>query len=141
MTDPTMQLALRIGVTAVLGAGLIGAHAGLGRWRDRRRRGALGGLPLPELAAGEPTVLLFTGAFCSDCVRQKKILQDVGTRLRGWRMHEVHAAREQPLAARFGVQSVPATVILDQLGRPVSINYGLQPGDAMLRQLQAVVSA
>lgn len=140
MTDPALDLALRLGLTAAAGAGVIGGRAALGHWRDRRRRRGMTGAPLPELAAGEPTVLLFTGALCGDCIQQKEILQEIRTRLGGWRIQEVRAAVERSLATRFGVESVPATVVLDRQGRPMSINYGLQAAPSMIRQLQAVVS-
>jgi len=137
MTDPALDLALRVGLTAAAGAGVIAGRAVLLGWRDRRRRRAMNGAPLPELAAGEPTVLLFTGALCGDCIEQKEILQEIRTRLGGWRIQEVRAAVEPSLATRFGVLSVPATVVLDQQGRPVSINYGLQAARPIVRQLRA----
>lgn len=137
MTD----LELRLGLTAALGAGVIAGRLGLATWRDRRRSRAIAGRPLPELAAGEPTVLLFTGSLCSDCIRQKRILQDVRTRLGGWRMHELYAAKEAPLAARFGIQSVPATVLLGPEGRSVAVNYGLVQADVLVGQLRPLVAA
>jgi thiol-disulfide isomerase/thioredoxin len=140
MTDPALDVGLRLAVAAALGTGLVAGRAGLAAWRDHRRHRAIGGPALPELALGEATVLLFTGSLCADCIRQKEILQAVRTRLGGWRIHEVHAAREQPLAARFGVQSVPATVVLDPKGQPVAVNYGVQDIGVMFDQLAAVLT-
>jgi thiol-disulfide isomerase/thioredoxin len=140
MTGPALDVGLRLAVAAALGTGLVAGRAGLAAWRDRRRRRAIGGPALPELALGEATVLLFTGSLCADCIRQKEILEEVQTRLGGWRIHEVRAAREQQLAARFGVQSVPATVVLDPKGQPMSVNYGLQDIGVMVGQLQALLT-
>jgi len=135
------DLGLRLGVTAVLGAGVVAGRLGLIAWRDQRRSRALAGRPLPDLAAGEPTVLLFTGTLCSDCIRQKRILVDLRRRLGGWRMRELHAAKEGPLAARFGIQSVPATVLLGPEGRSVAVNYGLVQADVLVNQLRPLVAA
>lgn len=140
MTGAALDVGLRLGVAAALGTGLVASRAGLLAWRDRRRRRAMSGPPLPDLAGGEPTVLLFTGALCSDCTRQKEILQDVRTRVGGWRMREVRAARERPLAARFGVESVPATVLLTATGRPVAVNYGLAAAHVVQGQLVAALA-
>lgn len=140
MTGAAMDLLVRVGITGVMGAGLLGARAGLQLWRQGRARKAMAGRPLPDLAAGTPTVLLFTGALCSDCLRQKEILQGLHTQLDGWRVREVMAATERPLAARFGVESVPATVLLNGAGSPTAVNYGLVDADAFMKQLQALVA-
>lgn len=141
MTGPALDVGLRVGVAGAIGVGVLVSRAGLGAWRDRRRRRAISGPPLPELAAGETTILLFTGFLCTDCARQKEILEDVGTRVGRWRVHEVQAAREHSLAARFGVESVPATVLLDRAGQPVAVNYGLVEADVLLGQCRPLMAA
>ncbi len=141
MTGPVLDVGLRLGVVGAAAVGVVAGRAGLAAWRDWRRRRAIAGAPLPGLADGLTTVLLFTGSLCSECVRQKEILQDVGRQVGGWRVREVQAAREQPLAARFGVESVPATVLLDREGRSVAVNYGLADADVLLGQLRPLVAA
>jgi thiol-disulfide isomerase/thioredoxin len=141
MTGPVLDVAVRVGVVGAVAAGVVAGRAGLATWRDWRRRRAIAGAPLPGLAGGQTTVLLFTGSLCTDCVRQREILQDVGRQVGGWRVHEVQAAREQPLAARFGVESVPATVLLDREGHSVAVNYGLAGADVLLGQLRPLVAA
>ncbi len=141
MTGPALDVGLRLGVAAAVAVGVVAARAGLAAWRDSRRRRAIAGAPLPSLAGGETTVLLFTGSLCTDCARQKEILQDVRSQVGGWRVREVQAAREQPLAARFGVQSVPATVLLDREGHSVAVNYGLAEANVLLAQLGPLVAA
>jgi thioredoxin-like negative regulator of GroEL len=46
------------------------------------------------------------------------------------------AAKDVALAGRFGVQSVPATVVLNRSGKPVGVNYGLVSGDIIASQLE-----
>ena len=141
MTDPMVDLALRLGIVAAAGAAVSLFALGSRVWRERRRHVALLSRPTPELTRGEPTVLLFSGALCADCTQQKAILVDIRQGLGGgWRLREVQAAAELPLARRFGVESVPATVVLDSAGRPAAVNYGLVDGDTLSRQLAALLS-
>jgi hypothetical protein len=136
-----VDLLVRAGVVAGAGAVVLVGRAGLLAWQRARVRKALAGRPLPDLAAGMPTVLLFTGTLCSDCIRQKEILQDLRSQLDGWRIREVLAAGESDLATRFGVESVPATVLLDRAGSPTAVNYGLVDANAFLGQLHELVAA
>ncbi len=142
MTDPAADFGARLGVVAAAGVAVLFVRRGAQVWQSIRRRRALGSSALPELTNGAPGVLLFTGTLCADCQRQKEILDvlrdDLGN---GWRVREVQAARERPLAHRFRIASVPATVVLDAGGRPVAINYGLAPAETVRRQLEPLLGA
>ena len=93
---------------------------------------------VPELAQGEPTILLFTGTLCSECQTQKEIIEGLlSEAANGWRLREVHAAREVGVARRFGVETVPATVVIDAGGRPRAVNYGLIDAGSLREQLAA----
>lgn len=141
MTDPMVEFALRLGIVAASGGAVSSFAWGSRAWRKRRRQLALQSATTPELAQGEPTVLLFSGALCADCNQQKAILVDISKGLGdGWRLREVQAAAEVPLARRFGVESVPATVVLDSAGRPAAVNYGLVDSDTLIRQLAPLLS-
>ncbi len=141
MTDPVIDLGLRLGIVAAAGGAVWLFARGSRLWRERRRRLALQTGPTPEVTEGEPTVLLFTGALCADCTQQKDILlglhQGLGD---GWRLREMQAAAEVHLAHRFGIESVPATVVLDTAGRPVAINYGLVDAGTLSKQLQPLLN-
>ncbi len=102
----------------------------------RMRQRALLGDAVPGLGGSEPTVLLFSGALCGDCVRQKEILLDLRRQSNGWQLREVLAAREADLARRFEVEMVPATAILNASGRPVAVNYGLVAAGQLMSQLE-----
>ncbi len=141
MTDPVIDLGLRLGIVAAAGGAVWLSARGSTLWRSHRRRRALRSRPTPEETKGEPTVLLFTGALCADCTRQKEILLDLHHGLAdGWRLHEVQAVSEVHLARRFGVESVPATVVLDSAGRAMAVNYGLVDTGTLSRQLQPLLS-
>src|ERR1700682_2307480 len=96
----------------LLGLALIWAAVAAGaryrRWRRVNR------MHNPELSQGKTTVLFFTGEYCSVCHhRQKPALELVKSSLNGdLRVIEVDAAQEAALTRRFGVLSLPSTVVL-----------------------------
>ncbi len=141
MTDPGLDLGLRLGIVAAAGGAVWLSARGSEVWRSYRRRRALETGRTPELTRDVPALLLFSGTLCVDCARQKEILLGLREELgAGWRLHEVHAASEVQLARRFRVESVPATVVLDRAGRPVAVNYGLVDAGTLSKQLQPLLN-
>ncbi len=138
MSDSLIELGVRVGIAGIAGISMLGARQLAVQWQARRRRRVLASAPAPDVTQGEATVLLFSGARCSDCVRQREILLEMRGRSNGWRLREVQAADEVHLARRFGVESVPATVILDGSGQPVAVNYGLVEEGVLAQQLRSV---
>jgi hypothetical protein len=136
MPEPVVGVAIRLGVVAVVLAGVLLGRALLHRWQAARRERVMRSEALPGMSNGEASVLLFTGTLCSDCMVQKDILEELETSAGPFRLREVMAANDVALAGRFGVQSVPATVVLDREGKPVGVNYGLVSGDIIASQLQ-----
>jgi thiol-disulfide isomerase/thioredoxin len=139
MPQPTLDLALRVLFVGVALGLVVSARPLLQlafqAGRNSRRRRALASDALPEWRTGRPLVLLFTGAVCSDCVRQKDVLERLSADGNGVDVHEVNAAGEAQLTRRFGIRSVPSTVVLDGDGRPTAVNYGLVEASTLLSQL------
>ncbi len=104
------------------------------RWRrvDRMRT--------PELSQGKTTVLFFTGEHCSVCHhRQKPALAVVSSSHNGdLRVVELDAAKEPALVRRFGVLSLPSTVVLAADGTVGAVNYGFAPSDQINAQVASV---
>lgn len=141
MRQAAIDVGVRMAIVAAIGAAILLARWPAAVWRARRLRRALEFGSAPKVTAGSPTVLLFSGTLCGHCERQKAILSEVQLTLRnGWRVREVHAASEAQLARQFGVESVPATVVLDGGGRARAVNYGLVTAAALRRQLEPVLS-
>jgi len=138
VSDPVVALGLRLVALAGAGGLLLAGRAALGWRAERRERRALG-VSAAEEGGGRPAVLLFTGTLCADCGRQKDILAELRGHLGGWELREVPAARDIRLARRFGVESVPATVVLDVAGRAVAVNYGLTDLALLTRQVESLV--
>jgi thiol-disulfide isomerase/thioredoxin len=133
--DQVVAIALRLAIIALVLAGVFAGRLLLRRLQAGRRQRVLQGSAHPEMSQGERTVLLFSGTLCSDCIRQKDALTALNGSAGHFRVNEVMAAREPDLAGRFGVQSVPATVILDGDGKPVAVNYGFVTGEVIASQL------
>ncbi len=123
---------------------LIAATAFTWRLAQRRhlatlaRRAAVDGGSPGE--AGLPTILYFTTPDCAQCrLRQTPILEQLLSELgRPVVLRKVDALEHEDLARRYGVLTVPTTVILDAAGRPRAINHGLATADQLRRQLASL---
>ncbi|HYY54020.1 MAG TPA: thioredoxin family protein [Candidatus Dormibacteraeota bacterium] len=90
----------------------------------------------PDLATGRLTILYFHGDRCSDCVVQERELDVILTARPEIAIRADHAP--SALSRRFGVLTVPTTVVLDGAGRARAVNYGLTARDVLERQLGEV---
>jgi thioredoxin-like negative regulator of GroEL len=134
------ELSLRIAVVIALALLLLLGRRLVIAWQYGRRGRGLRSALMPELTDGSPTVLLFTGTLCGDCVIQKEILLEMRASLgNGWRIREVQATQENGFARRFGIESVPSTVIVKPEGAAVAINYGLVPAETLTGQLKPLL--
>lgn len=140
MNSPA-ELALRIGVVLAAVLAILLARQAMAAWQSGRRRRALESGLTPHLTQGSPTVLLFSGTLCGDCVIQKEILLELRASLgSGWQLREVQAAQESAFARRFGIESVPSTVIMKAEGAAVAVNYGLVPAETLTGQLRPLLT-
>lgn len=105
---------------------------------SRRRARILAAPADPSLATGRTAILYFHGDHCGDCVAQERELDD----LLGAHPEVAIRADHAPsaLSARFGVLTVPTTVVLDGAGRPRAVNYGLATRDRLTAQVADVRS-
>ena len=111
----------------------------LARWlMDRRIAAAMANLTVEVSPVGVPRVIAFSGPGCAACRTQRRILDEV---VAGWKgtveVAYVDAVAEHDLAQRFGVITVPTTVVSAPDGRIVGVNGGLVDGDRLRAQLAA----
>lgn len=84
-----------------------------------------------------PTILYFTTPTCAPCkTYQRPALEQVKKAV-GDRLHviEIDASAQPELASRWGVLSVPTTMILDPVGNARHVNHGPTSAAKLLHQL------
>lgn len=107
------------------------------RWRSRRyRRG--GALDLLRTGNTRPLVMAFSTPECVPCrTQQKPALVELQRRFPGRvEVREVDATAQPQLAERFGIMTVPSTVVVDAYGRVVAINHGMTRWEKLAAQLR-----
>jgi len=104
----------------------------------------------PDRLAGDgsplgdrPVVLAFTGDYCLPCKTQQhpaleQLRDQIGDVLD---IQEVDALERADLAQRYGVLTVPTTVVLDRARHVIAINYGVTSADKLARQLKPLLTA
>ncbi|MDQ7799680.1 MAG: thioredoxin domain-containing protein [Armatimonadota bacterium] len=116
-------------VVLLVGAAVAAGAAWL-RWRERRVR-------LHVHVPGGPAVIAFTHRLCAPCRSQqlpalKRLQELVDSHVR---VEVVDVERDPHLARRFGVFTVPSTVVVGPDGRVVAFNHGFADEARLLRQL------
>jgi thiol-disulfide isomerase/thioredoxin len=91
------------------------------------------------VAVGKPAILHFRSNTCAPCATQGRFLQQIlaefGDRIL---VEKVDADVEQAKAERYGVFTLPTTLIVDPQGTVRHVNYGLTDTRKLASQLRAV---
>jgi thioredoxin-like negative regulator of GroEL len=132
---------LVVGAVAALAAVLALAGRALA---VRRLRGLRRAEPADLWAAlgtepdGRPAVVAFSSPSCAACrTAQDPALAELQARLEGGvRVIHVDAAERPEVARRFGVLTVPSTVVLDRRGAVTDANQGFASADRLAAQLE-----
>jgi thioredoxin-like negative regulator of GroEL len=111
-------------------AAAVAAGAGWVWWRDRRVRARL------RLSPG-PAVIAFTHRLCVPCRTQqlpalRRLQEAAGPRVR---VEVVDVEADPQAARRFGIFTVPSTVVVGPDGLVVAFNHGFADERKLLRQL------
>lgn len=103
-------------------------------WNWLRWRQIAGVVVGREAAADRPTLLYFSGEWCAPCrYQQAPIIERLQAELADdVVVRAIDAASNTALASRYGVLSVPTTVVISSSGRVVARNTGVVD-DATLR--------
>lgn len=113
----------RFVITLMIVAGLSLLWLG---WCCYKRRLA-GSIQVEVDQAGKPALLYFTADYCMACkFQQKPVVEKIMAKFGdAITVKEVDVVEHPDLANRFKVLTLPTTVVLDQFGQVVQINYGL----------------
>ncbi len=96
---------------------------------------------LSHLRRHVPTVLYFTTPTCAPCQYAQRpalaqLQQDLGEAIQ---VVQVDATQDPDAAARWQVQTVPTTFVLDGNGTPTQINHGVADANTLRQQIQAII--
>lgn len=83
---------------------------------------------------GRPAVVAFSTPSCAECRVQERILR----RLPGVRVLPVDAHDRSQVASRFGVLTVPSTVVLRADGTVAAMNHGFADDGRLRSQLEGL---
>ena len=127
-----MLLAVAGGVWFLLAAGRAFVAA--------RRRRALAAAPFTLAGsageAGPVRVLAFSTPQCQQCrLLQKPALEEVAVQTEQVEILSIDALEQPELAERYGILTVPSTVVLAPNGRASAVNYGFAPSKLLLAQI------
>jgi thioredoxin 1 len=88
---------------------------------------------------GKPALLYFRSDACVPCVAQARFVQQLQTEF-GDRIvvEKVDADTDQAVAERYGVFTLPTTLIVDPSGRVRHANYGLTDARRLASQMEGL---
>ena len=94
--------------------------------------------PLGIPTDDRPVVLGFTGEYCLPCkTLQHPALERLRAQLgQSIQISEVDALEHADLAGRYGVLTVPTTVVLDGNRNVIAINYGVTQTEKLRQQIE-----
>jgi thiol-disulfide isomerase/thioredoxin len=93
-----------------------------------------------NLTGDRPTLLYFQSDSCSPCTTQAHYLEILERQYRDrFAVQKIDTEREPEKAARYGVFTLPTTLVIDRLGEVKYINYGLTNTFRLSQQLESVV--
>lgn len=90
-------------------------------------------------ASGLPSMVDFGSAGCRPCDMMAPILEELKKEFAGKaNILFIHVNKEQILAARYGIQSIPVQIFFDKEGREASRHLGFFPKDEILKRLRDI---
>ncbi|MGB9634411.1 MAG: peroxiredoxin family protein [Chloroflexaceae bacterium] len=108
----------------------------LGRRRHLRRASRQTGL----IRFGRPAVLYFHSDHCAPCATQWRFLEQVQAQFGdGLAIEKIDADLESEKTERFGVFTLPTTLLMDAQGVVRHVNYGLADARKLGAQVQGLL--
>ena len=89
---------------------------------------------------GQPALLYFRSDRCAPCVTQSKYLnvlqEEVGE---GLNIQRIDTDVDREKADKYGIFTLPTTLIINEQGEVKHINYGLAPTSKLAQQVESVL--
>ena len=94
---------------------------------------------LTQAQAADVAVLDFNATWCNPCRMLAPVLEEASADLDGKVLfYGIDVDQNPALAAQFGIQSIPALVVLKK-GQPVANQVGFMPKPALMQWLNGVL--
>ncbi|MAT97089.1 MAG: hypothetical protein CL608_08105 [Anaerolineaceae bacterium] len=94
---------------------------------------------LETAASTTPTILYFASESCAACPSQARYLDQLVSQ---WQdkleVQKIDAEVEPETAVKYGVFTLPTTILIDQQGDVREINYGLTPTQKLTQQVASL---
>ena len=88
----------------------------------------------------QPSLLYFCSDHCAPCVTQEQFLRQLPDQVtRQVRIEQIDAEKESETAARYGIFTLPTTMLVDRQGSVRHVNYGLTDARKLASQLESVL--
>jgi len=123
----------RLLITVILAMTAVGAYAVVRKWQVRR-------VQRNHKSGGQPSLLYFWSDHCAPCVTQSRVLQQLPAQVaHRIQIRQIDAERDSETAARYGVFTLPTTMLLDRDGSVRHVNYGLADAGKLVQQMESVI--
>jgi thiol-disulfide isomerase/thioredoxin len=93
-----------------------------------------------DLALDRPTLLYFRNDACSPCMTQAHYIEILEKQFQDkFSLQKIDTDLEPEKAAKYGVFTLPTTLVIDQQGDVKYINYGLTNTFRLSQQLERII--
>jgi thiol-disulfide isomerase/thioredoxin len=93
-----------------------------------------------DLADDRPTLLYFRNDACSPCMTQAHYLENLEKKFKDkFALQKIDTELEPEKATKYGVFTLPTTLVIDRQGEVKYINYGLTNTFRLSQQLERII--
>jgi len=109
-------------------------------FRSRHMQRASKAASAGSVEEGHPTLLYFRSDSCAPCVTQSNYLNLLQEKLAGdLNIQRIDADVDREKADKYGIFTLPTTLIVNENGEVKHINYGLAPTSKLAQQVESVL--
>lgn len=129
----------RLLITAMIAGVFVSAYLLFRRWHFSKavQLAANNDPLLADLPAGQASILYFTAEWCSACkFNQRPALRQLEADLPDLKIIWIDVDESPDAAKRWGVMSLPTTVVLNDTHAPTAVNHGAVSAQKLAQQLK-----
>ena len=98
------------------------------------------GLRPERRGTGQPRLLYFRSDYCGPCLTQAQFLEELPEPIRRQvTIEKIDVEQQVETASKYGVFTLPTTLLLDDEGTIRHVNYGLADAGKLARQVEGIL--